>query len=103
MLLIYYHLKISIPILLNGKYLGVCTDPTQFVKLVIKMRIKGLLPFDLSVSYNIIDDEIIILSDSGRFIRPLLKVKDGKLELNALMNKGWEQLLQSAFLWVKSI
>jgi len=62
----------------NGKFIGEVEEPEKFVEQVKEKRRAHLLPTELSVR---IDDEkeiVFLNTDTGRVLRPLVIVKDGK-------------------------
>jgi DNA-directed RNA polymerase II subunit RPB2 len=83
-------------IFLNGFFIGFTEKTNELIDEVKNFRNVGLLNFDVSVSFNDIDNEISIFSDEGRLIRPLFPVKNGKLLIKSsdgfvfkdLVNRG---------------
>jgi len=76
-------------VLLNGIILGVTKNP---VELYNKLK-EGKKTFQLhphtSIVWNIEKNEISIESDSGRLVRPLFRVTNGKL-MEEPLNKSWD-------------
>ncbi|MDD5417600.1 MAG: DNA-directed RNA polymerase subunit B, partial [Candidatus Nanoarchaeia archaeon] len=66
---------------LNGKYVGTCKEPEKFVANVKELRRSGKVSPELNISYKKEEDIIIMLSENGRAIRPLVVVEDGKSKL----------------------
>ncbi len=65
-------------VFLNGKYIGIHNDYKKLIKEVKEMRLKNSIPIQTSVSYNEFEDNVIIYTDKGRGLRPLIILKDGK-------------------------
>ena len=80
---------------LNGLVVGFATDPEDTVLEIKNLRNKGLLDREVSVTYDIIDNDIRIYCDEGRFSRPLLTVEDGKLLIQAQDKYKWRKLIKT--------
>lgn len=91
-------------IFLNGSVVGFSSDADKTVQELKNKRSQGLLDKDVSISYDIVDDDIRIFCDEGRFTRPLLTVTDNSLNIegqekykwNSLLRKGIVQYVDSA-------
>jgi len=89
----------KVKLFVNGCWLGVVDDPIEvFNSLKIK-KYKGIINIYTSIIFDIARKEIRICNDSGRLVRPLLKVRNNKLLItndiiNKLKNKElvWEDL-----------
>jgi DNA-directed RNA polymerase subunit B len=68
-------------VFLDGKYVGITQNPEKLVKEIREKRRIGLLPSHVNVVYHQHTDEVKILSDSGRLVRPLIIVENGKPKL----------------------
>ena len=66
----------------NGKFVGESEDPQGFIDRVREKRRKNNLPQELSARFDEENDTVFITTESGRVIRPLVVVKDGKSLLN---------------------
>jgi len=89
-------------IYINGDLYGICEDPYILVDKLRELRRDGSIHIHTSISYSVNTNEIIILTDSGRIVRPLYIVKDNKLVINEddIMNiksgnYNWNSLLCS--------
>lgn len=94
-------------VFLNGCWLGIHRDPINLVTMLRKLRRSGDLSSELSISHNIREGELRLLTDSGRALRPLFTVKgigrEQMLYLNSrhidLLNErditgfGWNDLM----------
>ena len=68
-------------IFINGAISGVTKYPWKVVDSFKYFRRKGQIPSTVSISYKEINNEIQIFCDEGRLIRPLLVVKNGKINI----------------------
>jgi DNA-directed RNA polymerase II subunit RPB2 len=93
----------STKVFINGKWIGMASNPVEMTDEIIKFKRNGLLPTYMSVSFNIRENEITIFTDEGRLLRPVFYMKDNipslyhndnltKLSENPI--KSWIQLLQ---------
>jgi DNA-directed RNA polymerase II subunit RPB2 len=82
-------------VFLNGIILGMTDDPQELIEELKMLRKVKMLPSDVSISYEDIDDEINIYSDEGRLLRPVFTVKDGKLNAKEEDGTNWDELVNS--------
>ncbi|MBI5148653.1 DNA-directed RNA polymerase subunit B'' [Candidatus Pacearchaeota archaeon] len=89
----------------NGKFIGSVENPVQFVEMVKEKRRNSELPIELSVRYDSGNDFIILSTDVGRVLRPLVVVKDGRSTLKRehleLMKKNvlsWNDLIKKGII-----
>ncbi|MFH1823277.1 MAG: DNA-directed RNA polymerase subunit B [archaeon] len=68
----------NIDIVYNGKFFGYTSDPEKFLEDIKEKRRSGKLHMETSIRYDKILNTIFLTSDSGRVLRPLIIVKDGK-------------------------
>lgn len=69
-------------VFLNGEWLGVISEPIEFVKKLNQMKMKGDLDRHfVSIIPAYVDNEIRIYCDSGRFYRPLICVENNIVKL----------------------
>jgi DNA-directed RNA polymerase subunit B len=64
-------------VFLNGKFIGSTNEPEQFVEKVREVRRKGELPEEISASNRGVGNVIIISTEVGRVLRPLIIVENG--------------------------
>jgi DNA-directed RNA polymerase beta subunit len=81
-------------IFLNGCVIGFSEDPDKTVEEIRSKRNSGLLDKEVSVSYDIVDNDIRIFCDDGRFTRPLLTVTDNHLNIQGEDNYKWGSLVR---------
>jgi DNA-directed RNA polymerase II subunit RPB2 len=73
-----YQIQDNTKVFINNNWYGITNDPQNIVKNFKKFRANGEINFDVSISWNIKENEINILCDGGRCIRPLYIVKQDK-------------------------
>jgi DNA-directed RNA polymerase II subunit RPB2 len=69
-------------ILLNGVYFGITNKPDEIINYLKSLRRKGRLSYNISFSFKININEIIIFTDEGRLLRPFFIVENNKLLLS---------------------
>jgi hypothetical protein len=74
-------------VLVNSNWIGVCDDPLSMYQLLKLMKRNALINILTSISWDIMNSEINILTESGRCYRPLYVVgKDKKLVVDKFMD-----------------
>lgn len=81
-------------IFLNGLICGFTEDPQEFIQEIKNLRHIKIFPYDLSISYDDIDDEINIYSDEGRLLRPVFVVENNKLKATVKDGTNWDTLVE---------
>jgi DNA-directed RNA polymerase II subunit RPB2 len=89
-----YEYSIYTKVFLNGDLHGYTANWKEFIKEIKDWREEGSFDENVSVYYEDIDNEVHILSDEGRIIRPLFPVKDGKLLVQKSDGNNWKQLIR---------
>lgn len=84
--------KLYTKIFLNGNIIGFAKDTKKVLNEIKLLRDSDLLDENVSIRYEDIDDEIHILSDEGRIIRPLFPVENGKLKISKYDDINWDKL-----------
>jgi DNA-directed RNA polymerase II subunit RPB2 len=89
----------NVKLFVNGCWLGVVDDPIKVFNSLKLKKYKGIINIYTSIIFDIAKKEIRVCNDSGRLVRPLLKVRNNKLLItndiiNKLKNKEliWEDL-----------
>ena len=92
-------------IYINGKLIGACEDPNNFVDEMRAKRRTGEISDEMNITYYTETDEIYIFNDPGRARRPLIIVKDAapllQEEQVAGMKTGdikWNDLVKDGFI-----
>jgi DNA-directed RNA polymerase subunit B len=95
----------------NGRFIGVAGDPVSFVKRVREARRRGELPVELSVRSSNEAGTIVISTEVGRVLRPIIIVENGasrltdehillleqdKMSWNDLLSQGIIEYLDAA-------
>lgn len=85
----------------NGKFVGISENPEEFVLKIRETRRKGELPDELSVSNTSPTNAVVISTEVGRVLRPLIivdkgisKLKDEHLILIGQNELRWEDLVK---------
>ena len=69
-------------VFVNGIYIGTTNIPMEIYDLFKEYKLQGIPSYDVSIAYNKIDKELRIVTDSGRYSRPVFIVKNNKLVCN---------------------
>ena len=80
---------------INNNWLGIVYKPAEIVEYIRMLRRGGFINVLISVSWNIPERRINVLTEAGRCCRPLYIVKDGSLVYKASRDgsKTWRELL----------
>jgi DNA-directed RNA polymerase II subunit RPB2 len=89
-------------VIVNGVWIGVTSEADGLLDRLRGMRRRGVLSWDTSIIGNQRENNVRILTDAGRCLRPLLIVKDNKLvlqesHLEAMKKQrcGWSYLIRA--------
>ena len=92
-------------IYINGKLIGACDDPEDFVKQMREKRRSGEVSHEMNITHYPETDEIYIFNDPGRTRRPLIIVKDGESMLKdehidaiEAGEMGWNDLINQGII-----
>jgi len=100
-----------IDIFYNGKSIGKTENPEEFIAQVKEKRRAGEFPIELSIKYDRNKESVFMISETGRVLRPLIIVnngksmlrpehldllKDGKLTFTDLVKQGVIEYLDAA-------
>jgi len=69
-------------VFLNGRFVGNVDNPIQFAETLREKRRTSELPIQLSIRYNKSLNNVVLSTEIGRVLRPVIIVKDGKPLLN---------------------
>lgn len=69
-------------ILVNGAWIGVTSDPIRIVQILKQFRRHGEIDAEISIVFDIKENEIKINSDAGRPCRPLFIIENNELLIN---------------------
>jgi len=97
--------KGSIDVFYNGRFIGYVEEHTGFVKQIREKRRNAELPIEMSVRYDKHLNVILISTEIGRVLRPLIVVDAGVSKLKeehlALIKEGklkWDDLLRQGII-----
>jgi DNA-directed RNA polymerase II subunit RPB2 len=83
-------------IFINNNWYGVTDDPRNIYKEFKKYRLNKEINYDISITWDIKENELKFLCDSGRCIRPLYIIKKNKVLIDSVdidfNNIKWEDL-----------
>ena len=85
-------------VFLNGILTGVTEEPNELVEELKEMRRIKMLPWDVSISYDEVDDEVNICSDEGRLLRPVFKVQDDCIMAKETDGVNWDELVEKGLI-----
>lgn len=81
-------------IFVNGTVVGTTDDPEELLTEMKNARKEKKLRYDVSFSYDDVDEEIHVSSDAGRLIRPVFTVSGDKLDIKKEDGCDWDTLLE---------
>ena len=85
-------------VFLNNIIIGFTQDPDSTVEEIKKLRTIGLLDKEVSVTYDIVDNDVKVFCDEGRFIRPLFTLTDNKLNIQPQEKYKWRMLIKKGLI-----
>jgi len=90
---------------LNGRFVGHVEDSSEFIKGLKEKRRQGELPIELGIKYDKALDNILLSTEIGRVMRPLIIVENGKSRLTEeyknLLRKDdlkWDDLIRNGII-----
>ena len=87
-------------VIINGNWIGIHQEPDKLVNILKLYRRNGLINIYISISWDIMNMEINIWTDSGRFSRPVYIVEDQNI---LLTNNILEKCQKGEYSWDKII
>ena len=81
-------------VFLNGILTGVTEEPNELIEELKELRRIKMLPWDVSISYDEVDDEVNICSDEGRLLRPVFTVKKDSIIAKETDGTNWDDLVE---------
>jgi DNA-directed RNA polymerase beta subunit/intein/homing endonuclease len=85
-------------VFLNGILLGGTESTTELVDELKELRRIKMLPWDVSISYEKVDNEVHVCSDEGRLLRPVFKVEEEKILAEEKDGTNWDELVEKGFI-----
>ena len=86
----------KVKVFINGAWIGISEDAYTLYTLLKEMKYKGIINIYTSIIFDYKLQEIRICNDSGRVIRPVLRVKDNNI---LLTNKIIDDLKKQNMCW----
>jgi len=93
----------KVKVFINGAWVGITTEPEQLYNMLKDKKHKGIINIYTSIVFDYKMREIRVCNDSGRLLRPLLRVQDKNIlithELISKLGTGdlsWDDLLTSS-------
>ena len=86
----------NVKVLINGNWIGITENPCELFNNLKKQKYSGVFNIYTSIIFDYINKEIKICSESGRLMRPLLKVKNNEIKIE---NKIMEKILKKEIEW----
>tara|TARA_B110000259_G_C14034207_1_gene408375 strand:- start:4811 stop:9541 length:4731 start_codon:yes stop_codon:yes gene_type:complete len=81
-------------VFINGNLIGMTEDSFELLEELREFRMIEMIPWDVSISFDDIDDEIHICSDDGRLLRPVFCIGGDKLLINMEDGTDWDRLIE---------
>ena len=85
-------------IFVNGSLLGMTEEPLDLLDELKELRQIKMIPWEISLSYDEIDDEIHICSDDGRLLRPVFNVKNNSIVAKESDGTEWDVLVEKGLI-----
>lgn len=76
-------------VMINSNWYGIHSEPAKLFKVLKDMKRSGKIDLYTSISWDVIRNEINVLTESGRCTRPLLVVEDGQLVYDPVKHASW--------------
>lgn len=76
------------PVFVNGYWVGVCDAPAQLVEKYRQMRLRGEISRTASIFWEKITNSVYFWVDSGRLVRPLMRVRSNLGDVRTALRKG---------------
>lgn len=86
----------NVRVFLNGNWLGIVRDHIQLVADLRRLRFDKTIHYGTSVVYDSQTNDLNISTQGGRFIRPLLTVRNNRLVIS---HKKMRQIVNTAKTW----
>lgn len=88
--------NIGSDIFFNGRFIGSTQNPAEFTNKIKEKRRKNELPIQLNIRYDKNLNSILISTETGRVLRPLIVVENGK---SAFTEQLMSELKEGAISW----
>jgi DNA-directed RNA polymerase II subunit RPB2 len=81
-------------VFLNSVIIGFTQDPDATLEEIRNFRSIGLIDKEVSVSYDIVDNDVKIFCDEGRFTRPLFALENNQLIIQPQEKYNWKRMIK---------
>tara|TARA_B110000858_G_scaffold39087_1_gene44301 strand:+ start:953 stop:5107 length:4155 start_codon:yes stop_codon:yes gene_type:complete len=96
--IVYKDIYLYCKVFINGKWMGLHRDPEFLCRLFKLLKLNSIINIYTSISWNKNMNEMYIFTDSGRIVRPILRLKYGKdgnkvndlIDGNLELMKNWK-------------
>jgi DNA-directed RNA polymerase II subunit RPB2 len=90
----------KVKVFINGTWVGISNEPLELYSMLKRKKSQGIINIYTSIVFDYKNQEIRVCNDSGRIMRPLLRVKDNNILLTSAVTEGlkngeitWDDLL----------
>lgn len=73
-------------VLVNSNFIGVTHEPANFVKMLKLLKLNNIIDPYTSISWNVVANEVHVLTEAGRCCRPVFTVANGELLIEKYIN-----------------
>ena len=78
----------EVKVFINGSWVGIANEPNVLYTMLKEMKYKGVINVYTSIVFDYKFKEIRVCNDSGRLLRPVMRVKDNRLIMTTdIVNK----------------
>jgi DNA-directed RNA polymerase II subunit RPB2 len=93
------NIKDTTSVFLNGILIGYTHEPENALEEIKRLRKIGFIDNEVSIVYDIVDNEIKVFCDEGRFMRPLLTVNENNaLKIVQSDKYKWSKLVKKGYI-----
>ena len=87
-------------IFINGIIIGITENIKELIQILMSLRVKKIIPPDVSIGYNRMENELNIYSDEGRLIRPVWKLTPDCQDIlfTKTNETDWDNLVDNGFI-----
>ena len=89
----------NVAICINGVIVGYTNDPNKVYKHLKQLKCSASIHPQVSIAWVVMENRILIETDTGRLVRPVFRVEDGKL-LPRPMSNDWDDWVRSCVEYV---
>lgn len=90
--------KDNTKVFVNGILVGTVEDAYDITSQLRKSRSDKAINYDVSISYNDIDDEVNIWCDAGRLVRPVFTIEGSSMKIRESDGVDWSTLVDKSLI-----